>query len=59
MTAAQWRTTRWALRTGVDLRIADSEGRAITGPGEGVLQMRTPALMPSLSLATTQSRIRG
>jgi acyl-CoA synthetase (AMP-forming)/AMP-acid ligase II len=30
---------------GVDLRIVDSEGRMITGQGEGILQMRTPALM--------------
>jgi acyl-CoA synthetase (AMP-forming)/AMP-acid ligase II len=30
---------------GVEVRIVDPEGRTIAGAGEGVLQMRTPALM--------------
>jgi acyl-CoA synthetase (AMP-forming)/AMP-acid ligase II len=30
----------------VDVRIVDEKGRPITGKGEGVLEMRTPALMP-------------
>jgi acyl-CoA synthetase (AMP-forming)/AMP-acid ligase II len=34
----------YPLKT-IDLRIVDSDGRPIEGPGEGVLQMRTPALM--------------
>jgi acyl-CoA synthetase (AMP-forming)/AMP-acid ligase II len=29
----------------IDLRIVDGEGRPVEGEGEGVLQMRTPALM--------------
>jgi acyl-CoA synthetase (AMP-forming)/AMP-acid ligase II len=29
----------------IDLRIVDAEGRPVEGAGEGVLQMRTPALM--------------
>ncbi|MGE0525302.1 MAG: class I adenylate-forming enzyme family protein, partial [Variibacter sp.] len=31
--------------TAIDLRIVDAEGRAVEGAGEGILQMRTPALM--------------
>ena len=31
--------------SGVDVRIVDPDGRVLEGPGEGVLQMRTPALM--------------
>jgi acyl-CoA synthetase (AMP-forming)/AMP-acid ligase II len=30
---------------GVELRIVDAAGKSVGGPGEGILQMRTPALM--------------
>jgi long-chain acyl-CoA synthetase len=45
---------------GIDLRIADDRGEALVGPTAGVLQMKTPALMPGyLNLpANTQAAIR-